>query len=114
MSRIISESIELDQSLRKSRAAYVALAVIFLPGAFFGITYLAYGIPELFVTSELEPEFGKGWIVMWIVIGLVLIGAEYSAISSAREASRRLKILRDDPTKRIQPMPVGFLSTFFR
>jgi len=83
---------------------------VFFPLALVGLVYVIGAVAELISPPEGPREFG----LFSLIIGVIFIGADYSAISSARETQRRLKLLREDPTQNIRPMPAGFLTGLFR
>jgi len=109
MRKSLLSALEIDQSLRHSRSIFVTASIIFLPTALIGLAYFIGGVIELFSPPGGPREFG----VFSFILGVVCLGAEYSAVSSAIEAQRRLKRLREDPTRNIHPMPAGFLTSFF-
>ena len=107
--RSISSAVELDQSLRRSRAVYLVLSIIFVPAAILvGFTILLTIVDMVESTGIPTPyelvDLGLGSVMMFLA---------YSFVSSAREASRRLKQLVDDPSSNVRPMPVSFLESIF-
>jgi hypothetical protein len=50
---------------------------------------------------------------MGIVVGLLFVGVEYVCIAQSREATRRLRLLREHPEKTVRKMPAPFQTSLF-
>ena len=107
--RSITSVVELDQSLRRSRAVYLLLSVVCVPAAIFAGFSIIFSVIDM-AESAVVPspydlvDFGLSVIAIYLAC---------SFVSSAKEASRRLKKLVDDPSSNVHPMPVSFLESIF-
>jgi len=105
----IQNVVELDQSLRRSRAVYILLSAIFVPGAVlatFWFVFLALDVAEGRVALRIGTLIEAALCVVEFLLA-------YSFVSSAREAARRLRRLAENPDADVRPMPVSFLETLF-
>ena len=112
--RSVSETIELDLSLRQSRSVFRTLAVVLLPFAAGGVVWIFDGIVDL--VRILEPginPYAMPMAILKLLAGVIFIGAEYAALSQSREATRRLETLRNDPTRTVRRMPAPFQASLF-
>ena len=50
--RHVHENIQLDQSLRQSRSIWLALAIVFLPGAGIGIIRMLFDLAIIFGSGD--------------------------------------------------------------
>lgn len=101
------ETIELDQSLRQSRAIWLTLAIAATPIALGGLTWVYFGVATLL--GEFDDSIERAAIEM--LIGLVVIASDIFLFMRTAECSRRLKILHEDPTVDVKPMPAPFQSS---
>ena len=103
-------AVELDKSLRRSRTVYLVLSFICVPAA------ILAGLAILFtIINMVEPTRGPTpyeLVDLGVSSGVIILA--YSFVSSAREASRRLKQLVEDPSSNVRPMPVSFLESIFK
>ena len=108
------ETLELDQSLRKSRSIYVTLAIVFFPIAVTGLghSFSAIGAISKSLSDDVFPN-GLGGAIGFLAVGVIFIGLEYSVISQVVEANRRLKTLRDHPDQPVRRLPTPFQSSLF-
>ena len=111
MRRRIDKTISLDQSLRSARSFYVVAALFFLPGAVLSVVWIFLGVDQLLAYFSSVPGVELGSALRDILIGAVLIGVEYFAISQALEANRRIRRLADDPAAPVRPL---YVPSFFR
>jgi hypothetical protein len=110
--RHVHENIQLDQSLRQSRSIWLALAVVFLPGAAIGIFRMLFDLAIIFGSGD-DADMSvvqSAWNFFW---SLLLIFLDVFLFGRVREASRRLRLLHDDPSAKIRPLPAPFLASYF-
>ncbi len=105
--RSTAETLKLDNALRQSRSIYVSLAIVLVPFAVGGFLYL--------VSTVLSFAQGYSPVLSLVfgLIGLVFIGAEYVTVKQCFEANRRLRDLRDHPDKVVRPMAAPFQASLF-
>ena len=109
--RSTTETLELDSSLRQSRAIYVTLAVVLSPLALFGVINLFSALGaflEALSTGQSSPG-----AVLAFLFGIIAVGAEYVTIGQCVEANRRLKVLRNNPEQKVRKMSAPFQSSLF-
>ncbi len=109
--RSTTETLELDSSLRQSRAIYVVLAIVLSPLALFGVINMFLGLGALI--SSLSSGYLSSGAFLALLFGVVAIGAEYVTIRQCVEANRRLKILRENPEQKVRRMAAPFQSSLF-
>jgi len=109
--RSTTETLELDSSLRQSRAIYVTLAVVLFPLAVFGVINVFSAIGA--VIESLSSGYSPSSALLAFLFGTVCVGAEYVTIGQCMEANRRLRILRDNPEQKVRRMAAPFQSSLF-
>ena len=112
--RTLSDSIEVDQSLRQSRAIFMTMAVVNAILAATGIVFIVLGMTQ--IADGLMTSSSKAGLlepIVAVVSGVVFVCLEYAIVGQVRECSRRLKVLREDPTKNVKPMPAPFQDAIF-
>ena len=109
--RSTSETLELDASLRQSRAIYVTLAVVLSPLALFGVINVFSGVAAL--VDALRSGYLSSGAFLVLLFGVVAIGAEYVTIRQCMEANRRLRMLRENPERKVRKMSAPFQSSLF-
>ncbi len=102
--RSVSNTIQLDQSLRSARNFYFVLSVISVPAALFSLAWLIADISALFSGSE-----SPGQAVWNILLDAAVIGVAYVAVLQVAEANRRIRRLANDPSANVKPMYVPSL-----
>jgi hypothetical protein len=109
--RSTTETLELDSSLRRSRAIYLTLAVILFPLAFFGVVNVFSAVGG--IVESLSSGYSPTGALLAFLFGAICIGAEYVTIGQCIEANRRLRTLRDDPDRKVRKMSAPFQSSLF-
>ena len=102
--RRVHHAIELDQSLRAARTVYVVAAVIFVPSSLFALGQLVFGVSVLISHFSGSGDGDPGRAVWDIVFSLVIFVLAYISVVQAIEASKRIKMLAEDPTAPVRPM----------
>ena len=112
MRRRVHQNIALDQSLRQSRSIWLSLAVLLLPGAIAGIYWLLSSLSTLMSAG---PAIGQVFVpLLWDMFwGLALIFVDVFLFGRVGEATRRLKLLHEDPTATVRPLPAPFQASLF-
>ena len=88
---------------------YVVASVIFVPSGIFSGSNLYF-----LVTAGLEStEAINIYTIFEAAIDAAVIYLAYSFVSSAREATRRIRKLAEDPSSNVRTMPVSFLEIIF-
>lgn len=112
--RSVSEAIELDLSLRQSRSVFRTLAIVLLPFAAAGVFWIFDGIAGLVrIPGPGIDPYALPIAILKLLAGVIFLGAEYAALSQSREATRRLEILRNDPSRTVRRMPAPFQASLF-
>ena len=112
MARRVFQSIELDQSLRRSRGIWLSLAIFAVPFAVVGLLNLLDGLTALVMLSGNEDVSIP--LTIWSIIwGSCLILLDISLFRQVREAGRRLRILKEDPNANVRPLPAPFQASMF-
>ena len=109
--RSTTETLELDSSLRQSRAIYVTLAVVLFPLAAFGFINVISAIGT--IIESLSSGYFSSSALLALLLGAICLGAEYVTIGQCVEANRRLRILRDNPERKVRRMSAPFQSSLF-
>ena len=104
------EAIELDQSLRRSRAIWLTLALVVVPIAVGGLLYVYFGLVMLIDGSG---EFDRSLAsAVWnILIGVVIVASDIFLFKQSAECSRRLRALHEDPTADVKPLLAPFQAS---
>lgn len=112
--RSVAETVQLDLSLRQSRTIYRTLAILFFLGAIAGVFWVWAGVSALW-QSIAQGYFPAGTLgpAIRITVGGVFIGVEYVCIAQSMEATRRLNLLLEDPSKTVRKMPAPFQTSLF-
>ena len=112
MKRRVHETIELDQSLRQSRSIWLSFAIFVLPLSAAGIVFFFDGIDGLlsYRNNPGTNPISELWSILW---GSTLVALDVFLFKQAMEASERLKLLQEDPTASVKPMPAPFQASLF-
>lgn len=112
MKRRVYATIQLDQSLRQSRAVWLTLAVVVLPAAAVGMFWFMATLAVLFDEArEFQPTVSE---LLWsLAFGPVAVLADFYLFRQVAEATRRLQLLREDPTATVRPLPAPLQSSVF-
>jgi len=112
--RSVAETLELDLSLRRSRTIYRTLAALFLIGAVNGLFWIGEGLSAIW-QSIAQGYFPAGtlWPTVNLVMGALFVGVEITCITQSMEATRRLELLHEDPSRKVRKMPVPFKASLF-
>lgn len=102
--RRVHHAIELDQSLRAARAVYVVASVIFVPSSLLALGRFIFGVSVLISHFSGSADDDPGRAVWNIVFSLVVFLLAYVSVAQAIEASKRIKMLAEDPTAPVRPM----------
>lgn len=100
MRRRVHHAIELDQSLRHSRAIWTSLAVLFVPAALGGVLMIL-GVP------------GSAAPLWDLLLGGVFIAVDIFCFGRVVEASKRISTLRENPNADVRPLPAPFHASLF-
>ena len=101
--RQVHQNIALDQSLRQSRTIWLSLALVFLPFAIFGF----FAVVAAF---DLANTPNPLWNLFW---GITVIAADGFSFARVFEASDRIRMLREDPSAKVRPLPAPFQASLF-
>ena len=110
--RRVHQNIQLDQLLRQSRTIWLSLAIIVLPFALLSVLSLVEAVSSLFGASN-RPSTLSGSSAWWVLINLVVITADVFMFGRVREATRRLKLLHENPGANVRPLPAPFQASLF-
>ena len=110
--RRVHETIELDQSLRRSRSIWLSFAIFAIPFAAAGFVSFLGGIAAILSSggdTAVDPVSGL-WGVFW---GSILVSLDFFLFRQAMEASKRLRLLQEDPAANVRPLPAPFQASLF-
>jgi len=110
--RRVHQNIELDQSLRQSRTIWASLAVFVLPISAAGIFFFFAGLAVL-LGSDHYPDSNPIFAIWDIIWGGVLVLLDVFLFGRVREASRRIRMLHENPAATVRPLPAPFQASLF-
>ena len=102
--RRVHSVIALDQSLRTARAFYIVSACVFVPASLLALSRFALGLSILMSQFSPEPIGSMGTAVWNIAFSVVIFLLAYISVVQSVEATRRIKLLAEDPSAPVRPM----------